>query len=148
MKAWLAAAALRGVLRVIAISALGLGVVGAAVMGLGDGSVLTAPPEAVAEQFVRKLATHNWAPARAQLTRELAGHVDEGRLRASLRAFEQRWGRIRQVEGQAGPRSGDQAWANALVTTTRTARLPVSFPLLRRSGVWRVAGVQSLPVPH
>ena len=148
MKAWLAATALRAALRVLGLSAVALGVAAAAVLGLGDGSVLTAPPEAVAEQFVRKLATHNWTPARAQLTRELAGHVDERRLRASLRAFEQRWGRIRQVEGQPGLRSGDEAWANALVTTTRSRRLPVSFPLLRQSGVWRVAGVQSLPAPH
>jgi hypothetical protein len=139
-----AVSALGALVRVAAISVLALGVPAAAVLGLGDGRVLTPPPESQAEQFVRRLATHRWGPARALLTPELSAALDEEALRAAQQAFERRWGAVVDVRGQAGSASRDQAWATAVVTTSREARVALTLPLLKRSGVWRVAGVESL----
>lgn len=136
--------ALRPALRVLCIAAAGLAVCAASVLVLRDGRCFTSPPEAVAEQFVRKLATRRWAPARAHLAPELAAVAGEAGLREALAGFEERWGAIEQVQGQQGPASADQAWASALVTTSRGARLAITLPLLRRAGVWRVAGLEGL----
>lgn len=136
--------ALRPALCVLLIAAAGLAVCAASVLALRDGRCFTSPPEAVAEQFVRKLATRRWGPARAHLTPELAAAAGEAGLRESVRGFEERWGAIEQVRGRAGPSSADQAWASALVTTSRGARLAIPLPLLRRAGVWRVAGLEGL----
>ena len=144
----LVGAALSPTLKSAAVSAVALAVVAVAVLGLGDGRCFTAPPESVAEQFVRKLGTHRWAPAREHFTPELAATVAEGALRDATHAFEQRWGRIRQVEGQPGPQSGDQAWAAARVTTARHAQVRVMLPLERRSGVWRVTGLPPIIQLH
>lgn len=143
MRAALAAAAFSAVLKVAVATAVVLGLLAGVVLGLGDGSLFVSPPEAVAEQFVRKLGSRRWAPARHHLTPELAAALDEAALRASADAFEERWGPIQAVEGRRGPRSGDQAWASAEVTTTRHQGLPVAIPLLRRSGEWRVAGIHN-----
>lgn len=139
-----AAAALRPALRVVLIAAAGLGITAGAVLGLHDGHLFTSPPESVAEEFVQKLATRRWGPARDHFTPELAAAIDEAHLRDAVLAFERRWGRMEQVEGRPGADSADQAWAGALVTTSRGARLVLPFPLVRRSGVWRVAGLEGL----
>jgi hypothetical protein len=136
--------ALRPAFVVAAITAGGLAVPAAAVLRLGDGSCFTAPPEAVAEQFVRKLALARWAPARAHLTPALAARVDEAMMRAARQRFEERWSAVRAVEGQPGPRSGDQAWASALVTTARGQRVAIALPLLRQQGEWHVASLEPI----
>lgn len=139
-----ALAALRPVPRVAVIAGAALAVTGASVMGLRDGRCFTSPPEEVAEQFVRKLATRRWGPARAHLAPEIAATVPEEALRGALRAFEDRLGSIDRVEGRRGPESANAAWAFALVTTSTGARRKVAVPLLRRNGVWRVAGLEGL----
>jgi hypothetical protein len=139
-----ALAALRPALSVLTIAGAGLAVTGVSVLGLRDGRCFTSPPEQVAEQFVRKLATRRWGPARAHLAPEVGAALPEEALRGTLLAFEERWGAIEQVEGRTGPESGSGAWAFAKVTTSSGARRTVPVPLLRRDGVWRVAGLEGL----
>jgi hypothetical protein len=141
------AAALGGILHVLAVVAPPLALQGVIVGLLRDGQVLVPPPAEVAEQFVDGLACHRWAPARRMLAPDQAAGTGDAQLRELLRQFEARHGRIERVQGQPGSRGREEAWASALVITSR-GEVAVALPLRRHSGEWRIAGLAGfLPPP-
>lgn len=124
---------------VAAIVAAALAVCAAAVLGLGDGATLAAPPEAVAEGFVRALARHRYAQALPYLTPELRAVGVDG-LRRRLAEIERLCGEVRDARGLRGRRSGDAAQALVLVRTPRGPSV-LRFTLARRRGEWRLASL-------
>jgi hypothetical protein len=122
--------------------AVSLAVVGLAVFGLGDRTVLTAPPEAVAEGFARQLAAHRYSRAVPLLDDELAARERPETLRARVEAFEQRAGSIERVQGEPVRIDGDRAEAVARLTTERGGEVTMRVALARKQGVWKVAGFE------
>lgn len=125
---------MRAVVLVVTVTAGALGVVGASI-GVGhDTGTLVSPPEAVVEQFVRKLAGARYDVAEAHLDERTPAWRE--RVRTSSRAL--RAAAVYQVEGRPGAATGDRASATAIVTTARAGRIVMSFGLVRRAGSWRI----------
>ncbi len=117
------------------VTGLALGAIGL-VLGPGRDTVtLVSPPEVVAEEFVRTLATGRYDRAVDNLEQVdgaaamLAGHG---------KALRERAGRVNQVEGEAGSIDGDAATASARITTSDAGELEWSFSLVRRDGTWKI----------
>lgn len=122
----LIAAAVLGALAIVAVS-VGPG---------GDTSTLVSPPDAVVEQFVRKLATARYDVALAHLDDDSPAMRERVRITSdTLRA---RAGAIEQVEGKPGVIAEDRATATAVVTTERAGDITMQFWLIRRAGSWRI----------
>jgi hypothetical protein len=134
---------LKDLLVVAGVTAAALVLVGASV-GLGhDTTILVSPQEAVAEQFVRKLAARRYDVAMAHL--EQRGPAVLERVRSTGNALRGRAGAINQVEGEPGAMSGDTAVASAVVTTERAGKIRMTFELVRRAGVWRISNWRDGP---
>jgi hypothetical protein len=121
---------------VLAIAAT-LAFVGVTVAVGHDTTTLVSPPEAVAEQFARKLAGGRYDVASQHLEH------DSPELRAQVRsvsdALRARAGAIGAIDGKAGAIEGDQATASALITSARAGEIVMRFVLVRRAGSWRIA---------
>jgi hypothetical protein len=123
-------------LAVCAIITAAVAVAGLAVFGFDDASTLVPPPEAVAEGFVRALATRRYEQALPFLADPPPGIAQE--LRRRGHAIERAIGPVHDVRGEPGQRAGATASAAVLLRGERgEARL--RFDLVRRHGEWRLA---------
>ena len=129
---------MKDLLVVAAVTAAALIVVGAGVGLWHDTTILVSPPEAVAEQFVRKLATGRYAVAMEHLDQR--GPAVLERVRSAGSALRARAGAINQVEGEPGAMGAYNAAAAVVVTTGRAGMIRITFELVRRMGVWRITG--------
>ena len=110
-----------------------VGAVTAGALALGAGSVvaghdtstLVSPPEAVVEQFVRKLAAARYDVARAHLADDSPAARE--RIRTARETLRARAGAINQVEGKPGVIEGERATATAVVTTERAGEIPMEL---------------------
>jgi hypothetical protein len=111
--------------------------------GTGDRVVLTPPPEAVAENFVRKLVTERFDVAREQLSDEARAKLSAAALEAASRGLKARLGEIEDVLGERAELQGDRAEAEVILTDARGRRHRVRLPL-KWGGGWEVAGLGEL----
>jgi hypothetical protein len=127
---------MKALLLVAAVTAAALAVVAVSVGAGHDTSTLVSPPEAVVEQFVRKLAGARYDVALAHLDDRSPAMREHVRITSD--ALRARAGAIDQVEGKPGVFDGDRATATAVVTTERAGELTMEFTLIRRAGSWRI----------
>lgn len=127
---------MKALLLVAAVTAGALALVAASVVAGHDTATLVSPPDAVVEQFVRKLATARYDVALAHLDDDSPAMRERVRITSdTLRA---RAGAIEQVEGKPGVMDRDSATATAVVTTERAGNITMQFRLIRRAGSWRI----------
>jgi hypothetical protein len=127
---------MKALLLVAAATAAALAVVAVSVGAGHDTSTLVSPPDAVVEQFVRKLAGARYDVALAHLDDRSPAMREH--VRTTSDALRARAGAIDQVEGKAGVIDGDSATASAIVTTERAGDITMDFTLIRRAGSWRI----------
>ena len=126
---------MRDLLSIALVTAIGLGVVAAAV-GPGDDRLLfVSPPEVVAEEFVRKLATGRYDRAVERLANTAGA---EAAVTVQGEALRARAGDVTLVEGEAGRLAGDSATASTRIVTAQAGELEWTFSLVREDGVWRI----------
>jgi hypothetical protein len=123
-----AAAAVMGALLLIAVD----------VFALGDRTVLVAPPEAVAEGFVRKIVTERYDVAMDQLSSGLRRKVKPEQLRAAWRRLKPGIGEVEDVSGEPGPVHGDEAEASAVLENQRRDKIPLRLHFKREHGAWAI----------
>jgi hypothetical protein len=121
----------------LAVAAAALGIVGASVSLGHDRMTLVSPPEAVVEEFVRKLAGGRYDVAMQHLEQD--SPEMRARVRDTSDTLRARAGGINQVEGQEGTMDGDMATASARITTERAGEITMDFTLFRRQGSWKIA---------
>jgi hypothetical protein len=119
------------------VTVAALGVIGGAMGAGGDRLTLVSPAEAVAEEFVRKLAGGRYDVAMAHLDDQ--SDAMRARVQAVSDTLRERAGEIDQVEGEEGTIEGDMATASARITTERAGELTMEFRLFRRNGSWKIA---------
>ena len=127
---------MKALLLIPAITAGALAVVAASVVVRHDTGTLVSPPDAVVEQFVRKLAGGRYDVALAHL--DDRSPAMRTRIRTTSDALRTRAGAIGQVEGKRGAIDGDTATATAIVSTERAGDITMEFSLNRHAGSWRI----------
>jgi hypothetical protein len=132
----------RELVKVLLITAIGLGAAAAAIIE-GDTRTVVPPPESVVEQFARHVAARRYDRALQYIDDESGITLTTVRLAAD--ALHDRAGNIDQVEGEPGVMSGDRATASAVLTTQRAGRIRYECSLERRNGVWRIAEWEEIP---
>ena len=132
---------MKALLAVVGIAALTLSVSRASV-ALGDRSYLVPPPEAVCEDFLRKMAEHRFAQATDDLSATLK--QDERHLGAIQAAIEASHGRVEHVQGEETRLIDDRnATARSRVRFGEGLR-DVVLDLHFESGLWKVTSVDPL----
>jgi hypothetical protein len=119
----------------VGVSALALLLVAAVVVAGHDTTVLVSPPEAVAEQFMRKVAERRYDMALEQLETGNRGMLPV--VRALGATLQERAGAIDQVEGDSSTIAGDAATATVTVSGNR-GDVKWLFDLVRRTGEWKI----------
>jgi hypothetical protein len=127
---------MNALLLVAAVTAGALALVAGSIVAGHDTSTLVSPPEAVVEQFVRKLAAARYDVARAHLADDSPPARE--RIREASDTLRARAGAINRVEGKPGVIDGDRARATAVISTERAGDLVMHFTLARRAGSWRI----------
>jgi hypothetical protein len=135
---------MKGPLGVLLTVGIAIGLTAAALFALGDRSVLASPPEAVVEDFMRKLATGRYARAREDLSDDVAQQVGPDSLRTLLSALEGRVGKIVDVRGERLWMTRETARAAAVLESDRRRAVKVELPLVWSSGEWALADVRGL----
>lgn len=104
--------------------------------------VLTPTPERTAQIFVTSVAAHRPEQARARLTAAAREQWSAGRLRDLDRAWRERDGDYRMVEGEAAAR-GDRVVLRARFKTARRGSVERTFVLERDAdtALWRIARI-------
>jgi hypothetical protein len=110
----------------------------ASVFGLGDEQILTAPPEAVAEEFIRAVAHDRAGTARSLLARDAERAMEESEIHALSGRFRSRFGRLDRVDGSVAGRRSDSLIMSVRVQGER-ADGDVQLWLVREFGQWSVA---------
>jgi len=127
---------MKDLLPIVLVMVVTLVMIGVAV-GVGhDASTLVSPPEAVAEQFARKLAGGRYDVAVQHLEHDSPAIRE--RIRSTSAELRRRAGSISAVDGMAGATDGDRATAAAIIRTGRAGDIVVEFMLVRRAGSWRI----------
>ena len=123
---------------VLTLAAGFLALIGAAVFADHDRQTLVPPPEAVGEQFVRRLASHRPRQASFALSERLRGETTRKRLSAWMRDIEAKAGSVENVEGKDPVCADAEAGATVLVRgSDRDVALRLGF-VREPGGVWRV----------
>jgi hypothetical protein len=120
----------------VAALAVALLLVGLIVLAGGDTTVFVSPPEAVAEEFTRKLAAGRYDMALEHL--EDGDHGMLAIVRTSGENLRARAGEINQVEGESSAITGDTATATVVIATADAGDLRWQFGLVRRYGEWKI----------
>jgi hypothetical protein len=123
--------------RLAAATALALAFVAGVVIAGHDTTVFVSPPENVAEEFTRKLATGRYDMALPHLE-----HDDPAMLpvvRTSGENLRERAGEVHHVAGESSAIDGDTATADVTIETERAGELRWQFELVRRDGEWKIA---------
>ena len=116
---------------------LSLGVVAGAVFSLGDDGIFVQPPERVAEEFVRALATGQRGAARGMLSHDAARRMTIRETQEVSEVFRARIGRVKYVEGTMAERRRDSASVRMRIEGERASAQPV-IALVRETGEWSV----------
>jgi hypothetical protein len=123
------------VFRIIGSAAIALAVVAVVVAG-GDTGTFVPPPEAVAEEFGRRLATRRYELALDDV--EAASGISLTMVRLGGESLHARAGAIDQVTGEAGEAAADRASASVRFQTARAGTMRHRFELVRRDGLWKI----------
>lgn len=121
--------------------AAAVGIAAGAVFGLGDRALMVSPPEAVAEEFMRELATRRYDIARERLAEGARERGTADALRALFEPVRERIGPINTIDAAplSDPGRGDtQAWSRAEVRGDRGAAT-FTIALSREKGLWVVS---------
>lgn len=118
-------------------SGLALAVVAGVVIAGHDTTMFVPPPEAVAEEFTRKLATGRYDVALAEL--ETNDRASIPAVRISSESLRAEAGAINQVEGESSTITGDTAIATVKIDTQDAGELRWNFQLVRRHGEWKIS---------
>ena len=129
---------MRDIAIVTLVIAIGLAVVAMAVFAGGDRSVFVAPPDAVAESFVRELGMTRYELARHFLASDVEKQTAVSELRAAFEPLRRHTGRPDQVETQIAMMSDDRARVLATLQG-RQATASMYVDLRREQGQWKVA---------
>ena len=129
---------------VIGLVAIALGLLAVDVFGLGDRTVLTPPPEAVTEGFLREMTMKRYEPATAYLSSNLSRELPEARLEEIGRDLEARAGRISDVRAETLSMSGNYAEAVGLLKSDRAGELRFTIRLKWEEGQWAVDGLRGV----
>lgn len=116
---------------------LSLGVVAGAVFGLGDDGIFVPPPERVAEEFVRALATGQRGAARGMLSHDAGRRTTIREMHEVSEVLQARIGRVKYVEGTMAARRRDTATVRMRIEGERASAQPV-IALVRETGEWSV----------
>jgi hypothetical protein len=127
----------------LAVVVLSLSVVAGAVFGLGDDEIFVQPPERVAEEFVRAVATGQSGAARGMLSGHLSRRTTSRHVRELSDAFRARVGRVKHVEGAIAGRRGDTVTVRARIEGERMNSEPI-VALVRESGEWSIASASDV----
>ena len=127
---------MRGTLLVIAVTLAALGFTSVVVVWGRDSAVLVPPPESVAEQFVRQLATRRYDRALQYVDED--SHMSLATVRAAAEALHERVGAINVVEGRPGYIAGERASATAALLTEDAGEITEAFTMVRRNGLWKI----------
>lgn len=130
-------------LSVLGLALGALGLIALVVFGLHDRTTLTSPPEAVAEEFVRRLAAHRPERARDELSARAKPVYPVKRLSAWFGDVESVVDPIDRIEGKDPGMGNDEAWATVAVASARR-KVDIRVSLVREHGAWRV---DKLPGP-
>lgn len=123
---------------IVAALAIALAVVAAVVIAGDDRTLFVSPPEAVAEEFTRKLATGRYDMALEHLEHNEPGllpvvRTSAGNLRAQA-------GEVNNVEGESPSTiNGDRASATVKITTQKAGDVKWTFDLVRRDYEWKIS---------
>ena len=129
---------MKGLATAVAFVLAGLLLVAASVFGLGDEQILTSPPEAVAEEFVRAIAHRRAGTARGLLTRDAERAMPDQEIRTLSARFHSRFGRLEHVRGSVTSRRNDSLVVRARIEGDH-ADGDVQLRLVREFGAWSVA---------
>ena len=129
---------MKAALVALLVVVLSLGVVAGAVFGLGDDEIFVQPPQRVAEELVRALATGQWEAARGMLSHDAQRRTTSHDIREVSEAFRARMGRVNHVEGTIAERRGDTATVRTRIEGERMNAEPI-VALVRESGEWSIA---------
>jgi hypothetical protein len=122
--------------------AVALGVIAVAVGPGHDTMTFVSPPEAVAEEFVRQLATGRYDRAVDHLENKNGA---EPMVTVQGESLRRQAGEVNQVEGEEGSIDGDTATASTRITTSNAGELEWNFSLVRREGTWKISDWRSGP---
>ncbi|HJQ98621.1 MAG TPA: hypothetical protein VJ826_09910 [Candidatus Polarisedimenticolaceae bacterium] len=107
------------------------------VFGLHDRSTLTSPPEAVAEEFVRRIAANRPERARDHLSARAKPEYPAKMLARWFGDVESVVDPIDQIEGKDPGMGTDEAWATVAVGNDHR-KVEIRLSLVRERGEWRV----------
>ena len=124
------------VMKVAGTMLLSLLLASGAVFVGNDRTTLVPPPELVAEQFTRDVATRRYD--RAVKYVENASGITLVNVRLGGDRLQAGAGAVENVEGEPGWIRGEQAAASAILTTTRAGRVRYVFRMARRNGLWKI----------
>jgi hypothetical protein len=113
---------------------------------LGDTSVFVPPPEAVAEGFMREMATGRYERAREYLSKDLAARTGPDELKALAESLKGWTGEILDVRGEQGWSNGQRGEAYTKLKTRQAGEPSLRLALWREEGVWAINGLWSLEV--
>lgn len=128
---------MRALLPAIAAMAASLAAFAAGIAA-GDRQLFVPPPESVAENFVRQLATHRYDRARVLLSADAAARHDLADLAAFARRLEETVGAIELVEGKSGSLTTETAHASARVQGVSRRETTIPFELVMGHGLWKI----------
>ena len=132
---------MKALVAVMAIAVFTLAISRAAI-ALGDRTLFVPPPEAVCEDFLRKMAEHRYAQAKGDLASTL--NEDERDLEAIQASVEASYGRVEHVQGEASQIvDGREGTARSSVRFGDGPR-DVILPLRFENGLWKISSVDPL----
>lgn len=117
---------------------------GAVVHGLEDRRTLVAPPDAVAEDFVRQVITHRSRQALPLLAEEVRSAVGPELLNDYRRRIERELGRVGNVSVELERISADHAEASAILEGARGTRR-IELRLVWKDDQWLIVRFTDIP---
>jgi hypothetical protein len=127
---------MKAILGVLFVSAVCLAVIGISLFYFHDVATMTASPETVAENFIRRVVTHRYGPALNNLDQVLRRRVDVDYLKRLSSDLNSQLGEILEVEGQPISMTSTDAEAEVAVKGLHSTVRTVRFALSLRRGEW------------
>jgi hypothetical protein len=133
---------MKTIAQLLAVLALAMAVVAAWVFGAGDRQTFVPPPDAVAEGFVRQLASRRYDRVDSYLSR--SHRITAAELRWRCDPLWRYSGQVNHVDAELVARDAERARAVARVSgDVAEARFVVE--LTREHGLWKVGGFSTHP---
>jgi hypothetical protein len=132
---------LKALLAEVALAAVVL-TIAAGATTLGDRSLFVPPPEAVSEDFLRKMAEHRYAQARNDLASGLTAR--ERTLEDLQSALEASHGTVENVQGDDSRLSTDHESTARATLRFHYGNRQLTLPLRFENGLWKVSSVDPI----